>query len=225
MFSIIHYLSIYIHYSLQWSGTEGSGKEFCGICNSKDTAKSYLVTKKVNVAGYNSVHIDVGMYKSPCDVCKNQDIPVFILTQPLPTGVKEAFKELNQLTSIKSLVNKNLGYQTHHFQFEIKQENDIFIVFLSAGSCTQIRDIKISSFGCKRINCNGVYLPQTNAPRSGSQRVNLSCPENTINPGNEATYGLCSSEGIWKIIHGLPCMCKEGYTLNIFHEACRSKFV
>ena len=168
------------------------------------------------------MHIDVGMYKSPCGVCRNQDIPVFILSQPLPTSVKDAFKKLNQLTSIKTLVNKNLGYQTHHFQFEIKQESSIFIVFLSAGSCTQIRDITISYFVCERNSSNGVILPETIAPSSGSERVNVSCPENSINPGNEAAYGLCSSEGMWTIILS-PCICKEGYTFDRSIGGCQRK--
>jgi hypothetical protein len=48
--------------------------------------------------------------------------------------------------------------------------------------------------------------------------VNVSCPENTLNPGNEEAYGLCSSKGIWKIIS--PCICKKGYTLNTIEEGC-----
>ena len=164
------------------------------------------------------------MLKAKCVVCKNQTIPVFILSRPLPTGVKEAFEKLNQLTSIKTLVNKNLGYQTHHFQFEIKQESSIFIVFLSAGGCIQIRDIKISYFVCERNSSNGVILPETIAPSSGSERVNVSCPKNTINPGNEVAYGLCSSEGMWTIISP-PCMCKEGYTFGSFIGRCQRKFL
>ena len=163
------------------------------------------------------------MHKSPCPVCKNQDIPVFILTQPLPTGVKEAFKKLNQLTSIKTLVNKMDGLETHHFQFAIKQEYNIFIVFLSAGSCTQIRDITISYFVCERNSSNGVILQETIAPSNGSERVNVSCPENTVNPGNEVAYGLCSSEGMWTITS--PCMCKEGYTVDRSIGGCQSKLL
>ena len=163
------------------------------------------------------------MFKAECVVCKNQDIPVFILSRPLPTDKKEAFEKLNRLMSIKSLVNKNLNYETHHFQFEIKQENSIFIVFLSAGSCTQIRDIKISHFVCLRNSSNGVILQETIAPSRGSKRVNVICPDKTKNPGNEAAYGLCSSEGMWTIIS--PCMCKEGYTFDSSIGGCQSKFL
>ena len=164
------------------------------------------------------------MFKAKCVVCKNQTIPVFVLSQPLPTNVKEAFEKLNQLTWIKTLVNKNLGYETHHFQFEIKQESStIFIVFLSTGSCTQIRDIMISYFVCERNSSNGVILPETIAPSNGSERVNVNCPKNSINPGNEAAYGLCSSEGMWTIIS--PCMCKGGYTFDSSIGGCQSKFL
>ena len=161
------------------------------------------------------------MYKSSCPVCKNQDIPVFILSQPLPTDGKEAFEKLNQLISIKTLVNKNPGYETHHFQFEIEQENSIFIEFLSAGSCTQIRDIKISYFVCERNSSNGVILPETIAPSNGSETVNVSCPDNTVNPGNEA-YGLCSSEGMWTIIS--PCCVRKDTLLIVLLEDANVSF-
>ena len=188
-----------------------------------DRAKSYLVTEFVNVQGYKSVHIDFGMHRADCGVCKNQEIQVFVSSQILSTDVKEAFKKLNQLTSIKTFVNEKIGYKAHHFQFEIKQETKIFIAFLSAGSCTQIRDITISYFVCEKNSSNGVNLPETIAPSRGSQRVNVSCPENTINSGNEAAYGLCSSEGIWTIISS--CMCKEGYTFDSFIGRCQRKFL
>ena len=163
------------------------------------------------------------MYKTRCVVCKNQEIPVLILRQPLPRDGGEAFKTIDKMTSFVTLVNQIVGLETHHFQFEVKQESNISIVFLSAGSCTQIRDIKISYYVCERNSSNGIYLPETIAPSGGFQRVNLSCPENTLSPGNEAAYGLCSSKGIWTIVHGSPCMCKEGFTLNIFSKACQSK--
>ena len=96
---------------------------------------------------------------------------------------------------------------THDFSFEPKAST-FSIVFLSAGSCTLIKSMSVSYFICEQNTNSLTNLPRTVAPANGLQRVNVSCPENSV----EGTYGLCSSEGIWKILS--PCACRKGYSLN-----------
>jgi hypothetical protein len=170
-----------------------------------------------------SVHVNVKVYRPECGLCKNQDVKVYILRKALPIGqkgLKEAVRILKNLTLVTTLKNQtDLTDKFHQFHFEPKAKVPQFsIAFLSAGSCTLIKDIKLSYFVCDKNTSAGVNLPRTVAPDSGSQRVNVSCPENTLNPGNEEAYGLCSSKGIWKIIS--PCICKKGYTLNTIEEGC-----
>ncbi|CAB4003216.1 ephrin type-A receptor 5 isoform X2 [Paramuricea clavata] len=194
----------------------------CSICNSQDTAESWLVTKFQQVKEFiKSVHVNVKVYRPECGLCKNQDVKVYILGKALPIGqkgLKEAVGILKNLTLVTTLKNqKDLTDKFHQFHFE-PNAPQLSIAFLSAGSCTLIKDITLSYFVCDKNTSAGVNLPRTVAPDSGSQRVNVSCPENTLNPGNEEAYGLCSSKGIWKIIS--PCICKKGYTLNTIEEGC-----
>jgi hypothetical protein len=154
------------------------------------------------------------MFRSDCTKCKNQNITVYILRKALPKETKdeEAVGILKNLTLVATLKNKkDLTLKFHQFHFEPKALQ-FSIVFLSAGSCTRIQDIRLSYFVCDKNSSSGITLPRTVAPVNGSQRVNVSCPKNTLNPSNEEAYGLCSSKGIWKIKS--PCMCKKGYTLN-----------
>ena len=183
-----------------------------------------MVTKFQKVKEFiKSVHVNVKVYRPECGLCKNQDVKVYILRKALPIGqkgLKEAVRILKNLTLVTTLKNqKDLTNKFHQFNFQPKAKALQFsIAFLSAGSCTLIKDIKLSYFVCDKNTSAGVNLPRTVAPDSGSQRVNVSCPENTLYPGNEEAYGVCSSTGIWKIIS--PCVCKKGYTLNTIEEGC-----
>ncbi|CAB4018688.1 ephrin type-B receptor 6 isoform X1, partial [Paramuricea clavata] len=194
----------------------------CSICNSQDTAESWLLTKFQQVKEFiKSVHVNVKVYRPECGLCKNQDVKVYILYKALPIGqegLKEAVGILKSLTLVATLkAQKDLTDKIHQFHFE-PMASQFSIAFLSAGSCTLIKDITLSYFVCDKNTGAGVNLPRTAAPDNGSQRVNLSCSENTLNPGNEEVYGLCSSKRIWKIIS--PCICKKGYTLNTIEEVC-----
>ncbi|CAB4005869.1 ephrin type-B receptor 1 isoform X4 [Paramuricea clavata] len=160
------------------------------------------------------------MFRAECSGCKNQNITVYILRKALPkeTKDKEAVGILKNLTLVATLGNQVINTaRFHEFYFEPKA-SQFFLVFLSAGSCTRIQDIRLSYFICDNNISSGVKLSRTVAPVNGSQRVNVSCPVNTLNPGNEEAYGLCSSKGIWEIKS--PCMCKKGYTLNTNAEGC-----
>ena len=187
-------------------------------------AKSWLVTKSTAVEDYNSVEVDVGMFRGSCSQCKNQTIEVYILGQTLPqTITKETIKMLENLRLIATLSNKQAdSIETHHFQVQPKGLEKILILLLSAGSCTRIHRMNISYFVCDKNISSGVNLNRTIAPASGLMRVNGSCPMNTLNPGiPEVPYGLCSSKGEWTIIS--PCVCKQGYTLNAVTKRCDSK--
>ena len=168
------------------------------------------------------MHIDVEMARSNCPTCKNQTIEVYILGQALPTIItKKTIQDLENLSLIATLSNEKVdSIQTHHFQFQPSGLKEISILFLSAGSCTLIYNINMSYFVCDKNNGSGVNLPEKIAPASGFERVNGSCPKNTLNPGN-TPYGLCSSKGEWTIIS--PCICKQGYTLDTVNEGCKSK--
>ena len=124
-------------------------------------------------------------------------------------------KTLKPLTTLKN--EKDLTEKIHNFAFEPKSDT-FSILFVSAGSCTQIKDIDVYSYVCDNNTSSGVNLPETIAPANGFQRVNVSCSASTLNLGNDEAYGLCSSKGEWDIIS--PCMCKEGYTLRIGAEGC-----
>ena len=180
-----------------------------------------MVTKFTPVEGYNSVHINVEMFRSKCSGCKNQTIEVYILGQTLPlTITKETIEMLENLRLIATLSNKQAGaIQTHHFQVQPKGLKKISILFLSAGSCTLIYRMNISYYVCDKNVEGGVYLPQTIAPASGYKKVNGSCPMNTLSLRNEVPYGLCSSKGEWTII--TQCMCKQGYTSDTIGEGCK----
>jgi hypothetical protein len=170
-----------------------------------------------------SILVNVQMFRSECSKCKNQNITVYILRKGLPKETKdyEAVGILKNLTLVATLRNQAINTaKFHEFYFEPKPPK-FSIVFLSAGSCTQIQDIRFSYFICDNNISSGVKLPRTVAPVNGSQRVNVSCLENTLNPGNEEAYGLCSSKGIWEIKS--QCMCKKGYTLNTNEEGCTGK--
>ena len=170
-----------------------------------------------------SIHVNVQMFRSECLGCRNQNITVYILRKALPKEMedKEAVGILKNLTLVATLRNPVINTaKFHEFYFEPKA-SQFSIVFLSAGSCTRILDIRLSYFICDNNISSGITLPRTVAPVNGSQRVNVSCPENTLNRGNEEAYGLCSSKGIWEIKS--PCMCKKGYTLNTNAEGCIGK--
>ena len=81
--------------------------------------------------------------------------------------------------------------------------------------------MNMSYFVCDKSVKGGVQLPRTIPPASGLKRVIVSCPKNTLNPGNESLYGLCSSEGEWTIIS--LCKCKQGYNLDTVNEGCKDK--
>ncbi len=196
----------------------------CSICNAQDTACSWLVTKPTVLPGnFTAVHVNVKMVRSECDSCQNQDIKVYILHKSLPKQldkIQEAVRILKNLKLVANLKNeKDLTEKTHNFHFESKEQR-FFMVFLSQGSCTVIKDIRIFYFVCDKNIINGANLPLTHAPGNGSERVNVSCGSNTLNQGNEEAFGVCSSKGIWLTIS--PCMCKKGYTLNI-DEGCMGK--
>ena len=164
------------------------------------------------------------MVRSGCSKCKNQNIIVYILRKASLKGESKKIEDvgiLKNLTLVATLKNQVINRaKFHEFYFEPKA-SQFSIVFLSAGSCTRILDIRLSYFICDNNISSGITLPRTVAPVNGSQRVNVSCPENTLNPGNEEAYGLCSSKGIWEIKS--PCMCKKGYTLNTNAEGCIGK--
>ena len=209
-----------IHSLLQWS----SSTRFCSICNPKDVAKSWMITKSTPVEGYNSVHIDIEMFTARCPQCKNQTIEVYILGKNLPqTITKETIEMLENQRLIATLSNKQVSsMETHHFQFQSEGLKEVSLLFLSAGSCTRIHHMNMSYFVCDKSIQGGVQLPRTIAPASGLKRVNVSCPKNTLNPGNESSYGLCSSEGEWTITS--RCKCKQGYTLDTVNEGCKGNF-
>ena len=170
------------------------------------------------------MHIDVEMFRAPCGSCRNQTIDVYISDQDLPVDItKENIKILENLTLIATLSNKKQDtMETHHFQFQSNRLKHFSILFLSEGSCTRIHNMNISYFVCEKKIVSGVHLPRTVAPARGVKRVNLSCPENTLNPGNRTPFGQCSSEGEWEIRS--QCMCKQGYTLDATNEGCKGKF-
>ena len=143
------------------------------------------------------MHIDVKMFRAPCSTCKNQTIEVYILDQNLPqTVTKETIEMLENLTLIATLSNKKEGpTEIHHFRFQPNGLKQVSILFLSAGSCTIIFNMTISYFACEKKITSGVQLPRKIAPATGVERVNISCPENTLNPGNETPFAQCSSEG------------------------------
>ncbi len=161
------------------------------------------------------------MYRSECPRCGNQDIKVYVLYRDLPiqaSEIQEAIRILNDLTLVANLNNRrDRTGKAHNFHFEPNHRPSAFsLVFLSAGSCTLIRDIALFYFVCDKNITSGVNLPRTFAPANDSERVNVSCGANTLNQGN----GVCSSEGIW--VTTSPCMCKKGYTLNI-EQGCIGK--
>ena len=162
------------------------------------------------------------MFRSNCSQCKNQTIEVYILGQNLlQTITKETIKMLENLSLIATLSNKQVNsMEIHHFQFQPKELKQISILFLSSGSCTRIHRMNISYFVCEEDIKGGLNLPRTIAPASSFQRVNASCLKNTLNPGNKVPYGMCSSEGEWKI--NAQCFCKQGYTLD---EECKGKLL
>ena len=169
------------------------------------------------------MHIDVEMFRSNCPQCKNQTIEVYVLGQSLPqTTTRQTIEMLQNLSLIATLSNEKVdSIQTHHFQFQPHRSKAISLLFLSMGSCTRIHHMNISYHVCEENIESGVHLPRTIAPASGFMRVNVSCPVNTLNPGNEVSYGLCSSEGEWTIIS--QCICKQGYSLDTIDEECKGK--
>ena len=192
-------------------------KRECRICNPKDAAPSWLVTKLIPAADSKRIHVSVTMFRSECDECRNQDIKVYILHKVLATDQSEAARILKRLPMVVNLSNKKNLAETHYFYFEPKAST-FSLVFRSAGSCTQIRNITVSYFICEKNTSSWANLPQTVAPASGLQRVNISCPEKPRSASADGIegYGLCSSEGVWQMLS--PCMCKKGYTLNIKGE-------
>ena len=204
-----------------WIPNPDRGKSDCSICNPQDAKESWLVTKPIPVNGQKSIHVDVTMFRSGCKSCQNQDIRVYISHQMVSADWKIAFMFLKTLKPLTTLKNeKDLTEKIHNFAFEPKSDT-FSILFVSAGSCTQIKDIDVYSYVCDNNTSSGVNLPETIAPANGFQRVNVSCSASTLNLGNDEAYGLCSSKGEWDIIS--PCMCKEGYTLRIGAEGCMGK--
>ena len=169
------------------------------------------------------MHIDVEMFAHSCLQCKNQTIEVYILGQTLlQTITKETIKMLEDLSLIATLSNKQVDFtEINHFQYQSEGLKEVSLLFLSAGSCTRIHHMNMSYFVCDKSVNSGVNLNRIIAPASGFMRVNVSCPMNTLNPGIEVSYGLCSSNGEWTIIS--PCVCKQGYTLNNVTKRCNSK--
>ena len=153
------------------------------------------------------------MFRSECSECRNQDIKVYILYKALAGDLSKAVSMLKSLPLVVNLRNaKDRTEKIHAFHFEPKTRK-FSIVLLSEGSCTVINDITVSYFVCEKNISGLANLPRTVAPASGSTRVNFICPEESVNPDGKEVYGLCSSEGIWKII--LPCMCKKGHTVSV----------
>ena len=170
------------------------------------------------------MHIDVEMITPNCSQCKNQTIEVYVLGQSsLPLIItRQTIEMLENLRLIATLSNEKVdSIQTHHFQFQPNGLKAISLLFLSAGNCTRIHRMNISYHVCDENIESGVHLPRTIAPTSGFMRVNVSCSVNTLSPGNEVPYGLCSSEGEWTIIS--QCMCKQGYSLDTIDEECKGK--
>ena len=196
---------------------EGHLKRECRICNAHDAAPSWLVTKSITAADSKRIHLSVTMLRSECDECRNQDIKVYILHEVLETDPSKAVRVLKKLPLLVNLSNEKNLTGSHDFYFEPKAPK-FSIVFLSAGSCTRIRDITVSYFICEKNTSSLANLPETVAPASGLQRVNVSCPEKPRSASADGVkgYGLCSSEGVWQIVS--PCMCQKGYTLNIKGE-------
>ena len=204
-----------------WAPNEVRGRLDCSICNSQDTKPSWLVTKSTGAADSKRIHVSVTMYRSQCDDCRNQDIKVYILYKALTNDVQKTLSILKKLPLVINLSNaKEDREKSHTFQFNSSQSK-FSIVFLSAGSCTQIKDITISYFVCDKNTSNLASLPQTVAPAIGSQRVRGSCAKNSANLNGKEVYGLCSSEGNWKIMS--PCVCKRGYSLNIDEKCIECK--
>ena len=153
------------------------------------------------------------MFRSECAECRNQDIKVYILQKALAVDESKAVSILKNLPLVVNLSNgKDRTERIHTFHFEPKTRN-FSIVFQSAGSCTLIKDITVSYFVCDKNVSSLANLPQTVSPASGSKRVNFSCPEKSVNPDGKEVYGLCSSEGLWKIIS--PCMRKKGNASSV----------
>ena len=178
-----------------------------------DSTPSWLVTKLIPAEDSKRIHVSATMFRADCNDCKNQDIKVYILYKVLTYDQSKAASMLKSLPLVVNLRNAKDGTEKiHAFHFEPKTRN-FSIVFQSAGSCTQIKDITVSYFVCDKNVSSLANLPQTVAPASGSKRVNISCPEKRVNPDGKEVYGLCSSEGIWKIIS--PCMCKKGHTVSV----------
>ena len=164
------------------------------------------------------------IFTADCDICKNPAIKVFILDRNLQSYPnREAYQILDNLTLIRNFPNKELNsYKIAHFIYEAKGKKSFSIVLLSAGSCTRIEKITISYFVCEKNPSSLLHLPRTVSPRNGTLRVNLACSLNALSPGSEKPYGLCSSKGKW--IKFSPCVCKQGYTLNLSGD-CTGKLL
>ncbi|XP_046862211.1 uncharacterized protein LOC124455593 [Xenia sp. Carnegie-2017] len=200
------------HRTTSWS--RNVNQTSCSICNSRDSAKSFLVSKSISTNGFDFLQVDIEMKTAECAVCKNQAIQVFIMNRSLSGNQRrEAYQILDNLTLIKNFPNKETNRQKiEHFKYEAKGKKNLSIVLLSAGSCTTINKITISYFVCEKNTSTLLHLPRTVAPSNGTLRVNLSCPSNALSLGGEQPYGLCSSKGKWTKLS--QCICKKGYTLN-----------
>jgi hypothetical protein len=156
------------------------------------------------------------MYRVSCDNCKNQDIKVYILYKS--SYLLENLKNLPLLTILDN--KRDSTEKFHEFHFEPKAS--IFsIVFLSSGSCTVIRDIRMDYFVCEKNTRSLMNLPRTVAPAIKQRRVNSNCSDNAVSADGTQGFGLCSSKGVWEIIS--PCMCKKGYTVRKF-GGCIGKY-
>ena len=153
------------------------------------------------------------MYRSDCKDCKNQDVKVYILYKALALDRSKAASILKSLPLVVNLSNgKDRTEKIHTFHFEPKTRK-FSIVLQSAGSCTLIKDITVSYSVCDKNVSSLANLPRTVAPANGSKRVNFSCPDKSVNPDGKEVYGLCSSEGLWKIIS--PCTPKKGNASSV----------
>ena len=208
-----------------WIPSQDGRRRDCSICNAQDEAPSWLVTQPIPAADSKRIRVSVTMFKSKCYSCLNQGIKVYILYKALAVDQSKAFSMLKSLPLVANISNaKENTEKVHVFHFEPKTRH-FSIVFLSAGSCTLIKDITVSYFVCDKNISSLANLPRTVAPASGSKRVNVSCSEKSVNPDGKEGYGLCSSEGIWKFIS--PCGCEKGHALSVkgkcVGESCGKK--
>ena len=189
------------------------------MCQSGNQKKSWLLTEQFETKDYKLVHVEVKIFRTPCDDCSSEEIKVYISHQKLlqeSISSTTAIEILKNLTLVATLANKRvLVWKAHSFQLKPK-EPKFSLVFLSEGSCMGIGNIEISFFVCEGNISHGVNLTRTVAPASGFKRKNATCIKHSLNIGNAKPHGFCSNEGMWSIPD--LCACKNGFTLGIAEE-------